>query len=51
MPMRGKANTLVLANTEGFHRQGDFDFGTVREAVFMCFRSSEPGGAALVPSG
>jgi hypothetical protein len=50
-PMCGRANTLVLANTEGFHRQGDFLPGTVREAVYMCFRSSEPGGAALVAGG
>jgi phytanoyl-CoA dioxygenase PhyH len=47
-PMCGRANTLVLANTEGFHRQGDFQPGTLREAAYMCFRSSEPGGAALV---
>jgi hypothetical protein len=46
--MVGKANTLVLANTQGFHRQGEFQPGTARDMACLCFRSSEPGGRALV---
>jgi hypothetical protein len=42
-PIVGKANTLVIANTHGFHRQGDFEDGAVREAVMFCFRTAEPG--------
>lgn len=50
----GKANTMVIANTQGFHRQGDFEPGTAREALMFCFRSSEPGflmGKRLAPPG
>jgi hypothetical protein len=47
-PMVGKANSLVLANTQGFHRQGEFQPGTTREVACLCFRSSEPGGHVLV---
>jgi hypothetical protein len=38
----GKKNTLVIANTQGFHQQGEFQLGTVREAIHVCFRPSEP---------
>lgn len=41
-PMTGKANTLVIANTQGFHQQGLFQPGVVREAVHVCYRLSEP---------
>lgn len=47
-PVCCSANTLVLANMRGFHRQGEFQPGRVREALMMCFRSSEPGGLALL---
>jgi hypothetical protein len=46
--INGKANTLILANTQGFHRQGEFEPGRVREAVLLCFRTSEPGGEILL---
>jgi hypothetical protein len=39
----GKANTLIIANTHGFHRQGEFKEGAVREAIMFCFRTAEPG--------
>jgi hypothetical protein len=39
----GKANTLVIANTQGFHRQGQFVPGAVRESIMFCFRNFEPG--------
>jgi hypothetical protein len=42
-PICGKQNTLVIANTQGFHKQGDFGMGAVREAYHLCFRLSEPG--------
>jgi len=42
-PMEGRANTLVIGNMQGFHRQGDFAPGTVREALMLCFRNAEPG--------
>jgi hypothetical protein len=41
--MCGKRNTLVIANTQGFHKQGEFGIGAVREAYNLCFRLSEPG--------
>jgi hypothetical protein len=45
----GKANTLVVTNTQGFHRQGRFGANAVREALLLCFRTSEPGGVSLLP--
>lgn len=50
-PMCGRANTIIIANTQGFHRQGEFAPSALREAAYLCFRSSEPGGASLVPNG
>jgi hypothetical protein len=47
-PMVGRANTLVLTNTQGFHRQGDFTENSVREAACLCFRTSEPGGEVML---
>ena len=41
--INGRANTLVIANTAGFHRQGDFQLGKTRDAIAFCYRSSEPG--------
>jgi hypothetical protein len=41
--INGKANTLVIANTQGFHRQGDFELGKTRDAIAFCFRTAEPG--------
>jgi hypothetical protein len=49
--MNSKANTLIIANTQGFHRQGDFKPGLVREAIYFCFRTSEPGGTRLLGAG
>jgi len=49
--MNGKANTMILANTQGFHQQGVFQPGTFREAILLCFRTSEPGGHTLIPPG
>jgi hypothetical protein len=41
-PIVGRANTLVIANTQGFHQQGEFQLGVVREAIHVCYRMSEP---------
>jgi hypothetical protein len=40
--MCGARNTLVIANTQGFHQQGLFQPDVVREAIHVCYRMSEP---------
>jgi hypothetical protein len=35
--MNGKANTLFIANTMGFHRRGDFQPGTTRDLLAIRF--------------
>jgi hypothetical protein len=39
--MCGKANTLLIANTQGFHRMGDFSDERPREKIYICFREVE----------
>ncbi len=41
MPIRGKANTLVIANTGGFHKRGAFLRPGVRETVEINYRDVE----------
>jgi hypothetical protein len=40
----GKANTLVIANTMGFHRRGEFEPGKTRNLLMLRFgdRSTKP---------
>mgnify|MGYP000259344509 FL=1 len=40
-PMEGKANTLVLANTMGFHRRGEFHNTKPREYAHLDFNYLE----------
>jgi hypothetical protein len=37
----GKPNTLVIANTSGFHRQGTFQDDRPREKILLDFRWAE----------
>ncbi len=37
-PMIGKSNTLVIANTMGFHRRGDYLTTTPRQLIIMNYR-------------
>jgi hypothetical protein len=37
-PIRGKANTLIIANNVGFHRRGDFTSRTPRRTILLNFR-------------
>jgi hypothetical protein len=37
LPMSGKANTLFIANTQGFHRRGDFQPGRTRDLLAIRF--------------
>ena len=39
--MCGKANTLLIANTQGFHRMGEFSDERPREKIYICFREVE----------
>ena len=39
--MCGKANTLLIANTQGFHRMGEFSDERPREKIYICFRDVE----------
>lgn len=36
--INGKANTLIIANTMGLHRRGDFSGTTPREMIFVNYR-------------
>ncbi len=40
-PVAGKANTLVIANTGGFHKRGAFQKPGLRETVEINFRDAE----------
>jgi len=37
-PITGPANTLVIANTMGFHRRGDFEPGNIRKWILFNYR-------------
>lgn len=37
-PITGPANTLVIANTMGFHRRGEFEPGTIRKWILFNYR-------------
>jgi len=37
VPMSGRANTLFIANTQGFHRRGDFQQGKTRDLLAIRF--------------
>jgi hypothetical protein len=41
-PLECKANTLVIGNMQGFHKRGEFQPGSLREALLLCFRNNEP---------
>ena len=36
--INGKANTLIIANTMGLHRRGDYSTTTPREMIFVNYR-------------
>lgn len=38
VPLEGKANTLIIANTMGFHRRGQFSTTTPREMIIVNYR-------------
>jgi len=40
-PICGKANTLVIANTSGYHRRGEFTGNRPRATIHLNFRSTE----------
>jgi hypothetical protein len=44
VPMTGKANTLFIANTQGFHRRGEFQLGKTRD--LLAIRFNDRGGKA-----
>lgn len=48
-PIYGKANTLIVANNQGFHKRGPFTSGVERQVVYIDFKYLESVAHWLYP--